>query len=98
MKFFNTVVYDDVYQGAGGIYFVSSEQADDKSGRLFTVRCYDPNERRITTAGTFCSIATKRYAIKMAKNCSIHGSEYAQNIHAKSDEQSAIDSSEGMSQ
>lgn len=38
MRFFNTQVDDRVYEGPGGIYFVTSEEYDTHSPRRYTVR------------------------------------------------------------
>lgn len=62
MRFFRSRVSEKVHQGPGGIYFVTSEQFDDRSPRLYTVRCFDPTSRGIDTAGGFQAHATSRQA------------------------------------
>ncbi|OGL47328.1 MAG: hypothetical protein A2W05_09810 [Candidatus Schekmanbacteria bacterium RBG_16_38_10] len=53
MRFFRSRVGDSVYQGSGGIYFVTSEQFDWKSPRLYTVRSFNPETGGINTVGEF---------------------------------------------
>lgn len=66
MRFFKSRILQDVYQGVGGVYFVTSERFDNNTPRLFTVRKYDPETRMINTAGDFNQLS--RYqAIKSAK-------------------------------
>lgn len=55
MQFFNTRVGKQVYQGSGGIYFVTSEKGPDGK-RLYSVRQYKPDSKEIDTIGNFCSM------------------------------------------
>lgn len=52
-RFFRCRVLPTVYQGEGGIYFVSSEQMSDESPREYSIRKYDSAERDIETIGKF---------------------------------------------
>lgn len=71
MRFFRSRVLQDVYQGPGGVYFVTSEKACfDDYKRVFTVRKYDPIERLVSTAGDFAQL-TKYKAIKAAKQLAL---------------------------
>ena len=64
MKFFSCRVSEQVYQGPGGIYFVTSEKRyDDK--RSYTVRQYNPQSKDIDTVGDFNSL-TRPTAHKIA--------------------------------
>jgi len=72
MRFFRSRVGDAVY-GDGGNFFVSSEQFDDRSPRLYTVRvAYDDGS--IDEVGKFQQYPTYGEAVRAAKH---HGTEYA---------------------
>lgn len=66
--FFKSRVSDIIYQGPGGIYFVSSEK--DTSVRFYTVRKFDPNTGMISTHGKFQQYATRSIAHSAAKAAS----------------------------
>ena len=75
MRFFRSRVGDKVYQGNGGVYFISSEQfvgSDGRSGeRMYTVRKFDPVTASIDTVGDFNKLTYQqaRYAAsKLAKD------------------------------
>ena len=57
MRFFRSRVGQTVYQGPGGVYFVSSEQFVGSDGRAharrYTVRRFDPVTAGIETVGEF---------------------------------------------
>lgn len=53
MRFFNSRILQAVYQGEGGVFFVTSEKFDERSPRLYTVRKYDPATRSIDTVDGF---------------------------------------------
>ena len=56
MRHFSCRVSEQVYQGPGGIYFVTSEKSyNDK--RYFTVRQYHPETKSIDTIGDFNSLS-----------------------------------------
>ena len=60
MRFFKSRILPHVYSGPGGVYFVTSEQFDEKSPRLYTVRQFMPHTGDIKTCGEF-------YAMKQAE-------------------------------
>ncbi|MBW3127279.1 hypothetical protein [Hymenobacter profundi] len=62
LRFFRSRISEKVYQGPGGIYFVTSEQFDERSPRLYTVRCFQPQSRGIDTIGLFQQHTTGRRA------------------------------------
>jgi len=64
-RFFRCRVGSDVYQGPGGIFFVSSEQGPH-SGRAFTVREFKPQTADIDTFGPFNKLGRAR-AHRLAK-------------------------------
>lgn len=70
MRFFNSVITQDVFPGVENVYFVTSEKFDYKSKRFFTVRKLDIKNRSIETVGDFqgfSSIAqAKSEAIRIA--------------------------------
>lgn len=57
MLFFRSKAYSTIYEGEGGIYFLTSEQFIDssgvESGMMFTVRSFCPNTGNIKTVGDF---------------------------------------------
>jgi len=55
MRFFKTRVSDKVYQGQGGVYFVTSEE-DPSEERAYSVRKFDPATAEIDTIGDFHSL------------------------------------------
>ena len=62
-------VFYTVYQGVGGIYFVTSEQPDNLD-RGYTVRQFHPDTADISTVGGFggfSQFATKEDAIALAE-------------------------------
>jgi hypothetical protein len=65
MRFFKCRVGEQVYQGEGGIYFVTSEKSDH-SPRAYSVRQYSPETKRVSTIGDFNSL-TRAKAHKLAK-------------------------------
>lgn len=60
LKFFKSRVSDTVYQGIGGIYFVTSERFDNTTRRGYTVRAFNPETGNINTVGERMSLT--RYA------------------------------------
>ncbi|GAB3843207.1 DUF7447 family protein [Hymenobacter jeollabukensis] len=62
LRFFRSRVSEKVHQGPGGIYFVTSEQFDERSPRLYTVRRFCPTSRGVDTVGEFQQHATSRQA------------------------------------
>ncbi|MCL4204621.1 MAG: hypothetical protein KJ000_19205 [Pirellulaceae bacterium] len=52
MRFFRTRVSEQVYQGPGGIYFVTSEKNGDEP-RAYSVRQYQPSRQHVDTIGKF---------------------------------------------
>lgn len=71
MRFFRSRVLSDVYQGPGGVYFVTSEKragfgSIPDGSRQYTVRVFNPKTADVNTAGDFNKLS--RYmAIKNAK-------------------------------
>ncbi len=65
MRFFKTRVLETVYQGEGGIYFVTSERGPH-GPRKFTVRQFNPDTADISTVGDFNELS-KHCAIRDAK-------------------------------
>jgi len=66
MRFFRSRVGQTVYQGPGGVFFVSSEQFNDDTPRRYTVRRYDPEADTIGTIGEFNKLS-RTSAIREAK-------------------------------
>jgi hypothetical protein len=66
MRSFRCRVGDQVYQGPGGIYFVTSEKGPyDGAKRRYTVRQYMPGRKSVETVGEFCAM-TRDQAHRMA--------------------------------
>lgn len=73
MRFFSSRIGQTVYQGVGGIYFVTSERgpnADCK--RLYTVRQFNPATADVKTVGPFNEL-TRARAIALATKLSLGG-------------------------
>lgn len=68
MRGFKTRVSPKVYQGVGGIYFVTSE-ALGNGPRLYTVRQFEPSTGRVKTISDFWQVS-KSYANRSAKRLS----------------------------
>jgi hypothetical protein len=69
MRFFGTRVLPEVYQGGGGVFFVTSEQPPHGE-RQYSVRQFDPDSAGIRTFGEFCAMS-KRQAVTSAKRAAI---------------------------
>lgn len=66
-RFFSSRILQDVYQGPGGIFFITSEQFDTSSPRLYSVRQFFPDTKRIKTCGKFQGYRTTSAAKREAK-------------------------------
>lgn len=66
LRFFRSRVSAAVYQGTGGIYFVTSEQGPNMS-REYSVRRFDPAIGGVDTHGEFQAYATAAQAHGAAK-------------------------------
>ena len=79
MRFFSTRILGQVYQGPGGVYFITSEQNNHVHldgtftswPRRFTVRVFNPANGDVYTAGPFNELdklgawrAAREYAVK----------------------------------
>lgn len=53
-RFFNSKILPTIYQGAGGIYFVTGERMELTHALKYTVRTFDPTTGEVDTAGDFC--------------------------------------------
>lgn len=73
MRFFRTRVGERVYQGPGGVYFVTSEQFVSPGyidPRKYTVRRFNPDTGNVGTVGEFNALsraAAHRRAEKLAQ-------------------------------
>ncbi len=56
MRYFGCKVCPEVYQGPGGIYFVTSEKPPSGK-RAYSVRKYNPDTKDIDTIGNFCALS-----------------------------------------
>ena len=73
MKFFKSRVLSEVFEGEGGVYFVTSEKGPSGDAkRMFTVRQYNPLTDNIKTIGKFNRL-TRYKALKLAKEYSEKG-------------------------
>lgn len=81
LRFFRSRVHSDVYQGPGGVYFVTSEQFRASNGytapRLFTVRRFDPETGSADTEGEFQAYGTRGKAHRAAQGCAARTEEAA---------------------
>ena len=68
-RFFSSRISELVYQGPGGIYFITSEQYSNER-RKFTVRQYNEEERSVETVGDF-NVHTRSVAHRIARDLSV---------------------------
>ena len=77
LRFFRSRIGKTVYQGPGGIYFVTSEQFVGSNGytapRRYSVRRFDPSTGAVDSAGPFNELG-KSAANSLAKRLAL-GSE-----------------------
>jgi hypothetical protein len=72
MRFFRSRVSGEVFQGPGGVYFVTSEQfvfRGEADRRKFTVRAFEPATGRVHKAsgfGEFTTLAQAKGAARKA--------------------------------
>jgi hypothetical protein len=62
LRFFRSRIGSKVHRGPGGIYFITSEQFDERSARLYTVRRFDPMSAAVDTVGDFQQYTCARHA------------------------------------
>lgn len=79
MRHFQCRVGSQVYQGPGGVYFVTSERPPGGK-REFSVRQYRPESKDIKTIGDFCSM-TRSVAHAEAARLAGEGAIVAQEAH-----------------
>ncbi len=76
-RFFRSRTLPTVYEGAGGIFFVTSEQPPHGK-RAYTVRRFNPATRAISTVGEHCKLS-RRVAVQLAQQASDVGPARAVN-------------------
>lgn len=98
MRWWNSRVLSEVYEGAGGVFFVTSERCDldptRQLPRVYTVRRFIPlagnGEPTVTTVEPF-GVLKKRAAQRLARLAAQHGVETAQYLEGyKTDEAEAV--------
>ena len=52
MRFFKSRILETVYQGPGGVYFVTSEKSPN-GPRAYSIRVYNTETRSVSTMGEF---------------------------------------------
>lgn len=67
MKFFDSRIERSVYQGPGGIFFVSSEKFGESAPREFSVRKFNPKDCSVDKVRTVDPSTSKYNAIDAAK-------------------------------
>lgn len=67
MRFFNSKVMRPIYEGAGGIFFITSEQDYDRGQRHYTVRQFNPKTFEVGTVGGFYGIKNVKDARDKAR-------------------------------
>lgn len=69
-RFFRSRISPTVYQGAGGVFFVTSEQYESSLGerhrRCYTVRRFNPAEATVNSASEFNKMS-RGEAVRLAK-------------------------------
>lgn len=70
MRFFASRVSDAVYQGDGGVFFVTSEQFrshEYTARRMYTVHQFNPETKDVSTVGEFQAYKSRTAAHEAAK-------------------------------
>jgi hypothetical protein len=67
LRFFNSQILPSLYVGPGGVYFVTSEQFEERSQRKCTVRQFQPETADIRTVGQFNEL-TREDALSLARS------------------------------
>ncbi len=70
MRFFDSKIERGVYQGIGGVFFITSEQFHGSSGsapRKWSIRQFDPDTNDIDTYGEFNAIDSLPQAKRLAR-------------------------------
>lgn len=76
MRMFGTVVLPTVYQGPGGVYFVTKDDQYDRSlPKRFTVRSFDPATSDVDTHSELCGYRSLADAIEAAEEAAGEGHE-----------------------
>jgi hypothetical protein len=71
MRFFKSRVCAQVFEGVGGVFFVTSESQATSGMRYYTVRSFDPLSGSVSTVGEFQQYGTRAKALKVAKAASL---------------------------
>lgn len=69
MRFFSSRLSEEVFEGPGGIFFVTSERQDERHPRRYTVREFRPRNGSVHTTSEFQQFKTIRGAKNYAKRC-----------------------------
>lgn len=72
MRFFKSRVSEDVYQGEGGVFLVTSEQGPNMP-RLYSVRQFFPETGKVNTVDEFQAYKTLSAAKRRAEFCAKYG-------------------------
>jgi uncharacterized protein (DUF1330 family) len=71
LRFFRSKVLPTVYEGPGGVFFVTSEQYASMDGplhpRRYSVRQFDPSDSSVDTVGDFQQYGTADAAKQAAR-------------------------------
>lgn len=69
MRFFRSRIVPTIYAGPGGVFFVTSEQYDDNSARMYTVRQFNPETAGIHSVSGFNEMSREN-ALSLARESS----------------------------
>jgi hypothetical protein len=67
MRFFNSIIETTGTDFKGKSYFITSEKFDEKSPRLYTIRCIDMKEGYVSKVSEFQEYRTKEDALEARK-------------------------------
>ena len=77
LRFFKSRIGETIYQGPGGVYFVSSEVYGPSAPRLYSVREFTPSTKAVNSVhGERFTQTTRARAITLAKKLAA-GTEHA---------------------
>lgn len=67
MHFFNFKIHNEVYQGSGGVYFISSIKFAEHTPRVYSVKKFNPDNGECRTVKNYCGYTNIEEAINKAR-------------------------------
>ncbi len=67
IQFFNSKIHNKVYQGSGGIYFISSIKFDEHTPRVYSIKKFNPGNGECKTVKNYCGYLNLQEAESKAR-------------------------------